>query len=60
MFLRDSDRFPVTTAGTNLNVVGSGVVISVRKFFVHESFDPQTFENDIAVLALENVVGVAS
>ena len=42
--------------GTNTNVVNSGVVISIRVIHVHESFDPQTFENDIAVLALENVV----
>ena len=42
--------------GTNTNVVNSGVVISIRVIHVHESFDPQTFENDIAVLALDNVV----
>ena len=42
--------------GTNNNVVGSGVVIAVRFIHVHESFDPKTFENDIALLALENVV----
>ena len=47
---------PNLLGGTNNNVVGSGVVISVRLIHVHESFDPQTFENDIAVLALENVV----
>ena len=42
----------------NSNVEGSGVVIAVRLIHVHESFDPQTFENDIAVLALESVVGI--
>ena len=48
--------FYILPGGTNNNVVGRGVVIPVTAIHVHDAFDPRSFENDIAVLALGSVV----
>jgi hypothetical protein len=39
-----------------LNAAGSGTVTAVSTVVIHASFDPRTFENDIALLTLEKGV----